>query len=291
MAEARELRKQDRVVRPIAAGGGRTCARPGCPALARATLLFVYDAKTARLVSLLHERDPAAYDLCTTHADRTSPPFGWSLADERPPETEDRPVDLADEDRTVAVISAALRSVPNPVASPEPGEASDVAASAPDAGPDDPEVQTAARALAAAEISTRQDGTALPSEASPQPVGRPVPAAIPRSDDDGHVQEPEPLGSVDDADTQALVAAAEQLAGAEIEVALQELTALDAVAAARVAEPEVWRVELEDDPADGQLVSLTLPFDVPEDVIEDLNLDDDFDEDAPLTPEGAAQLW
>lgn len=247
MVEARELRKNDRVVRPIAAGGGRTCARPGCPALAHATLVFAYEAKTARMVGLLPECDPAAYDLCTTHADRTSPPFGWSLADERPPAPEHGPVDLADEDRTVAVISAALRAVPNPPRS---------------------------------------------SQVTGASAGRPVPAAGPGPEADA----PEPT---DDPDTLALVAAAEQLAGAEIEVALEELTELGAAAAAREAEPRVWRVTLDGDPADERLVSLTLPFDAPADGFEhtspeadvDADEDDDLDEDAPLTPAGAAQLW
>ncbi|HEX9890277.1 MAG TPA: DUF3499 family protein [Nitriliruptorales bacterium] len=181
MVEGHGLRKSDRVVRPITAAGGRTCARPGCPALARSTLTFAYEAKQAHLVGLLPEIDPASYDLCTTHADRTSPPFGWTICDERPPENGGAALDLADEDATVAVISAALKAVP-PLAPPD--------------------------------------------QARP------------------------------DEDVLALAEAAEVLAGAEVEIALQELTEVDAVVSSLSSSP-------------------TLPF----------------DEDAPLSPDGHAQVW
>ena len=253
--EAQGLRKTDRVVRPIAAAGGRTCARPGCPAPAQATLVFAYDEKQARLTGLLPERDPASYDLCTGHAERTSPPFGWTLTDERPPD-DDAPVDLSDEDRTVAVISAALRAVP----------------SAPDRS-------------APAPHDDHGDTTSTPDTRAPRPV----------------------LAARDDDEVQALSQAAEALADAEVEVALDELRGLaDEHQDQHQDEPETADVatmtltlpfEPDADTSDGldDVVALDDAFEVDLDVdLEvglDLDVDVDLDEDAPLTPEGHAQIW
>lgn len=67
------------------------------------------------------EAVPAAYDLCGTHADKTRPPHGWGIVDQRPAEddqsTSDAPRVDAEElggEQTVAVLAAALRSVPDP---------------------------------------------------------------------------------------------------------------------------------------------------------------------------------
>ncbi|MBW3661467.1 MAG: DUF3499 family protein [Actinobacteria bacterium] len=107
MAEARQHR--ERVVRPLAAASGRACARPGCPAPARATLSLVYDDRVLVLEGLHDESSPATYDLCGTHADRTGPPYGWELRDGRRPADldPDRPRDLGGPD-TVAVLAQAL---------------------------------------------------------------------------------------------------------------------------------------------------------------------------------------
>ncbi len=94
-------------VKAIARAAGRSCSRPGCDTPPAATLVFSYEEQVARLVDLTDEREPQAYDLCGRHADRTSPPRGWDMADARVPRDES-PRRLSD-DSTVAVIAAALR--------------------------------------------------------------------------------------------------------------------------------------------------------------------------------------
>lgn len=103
-AAARRGRGQ---VRAIARAAGRTCSRPGCDTPASATLVFTYLERVARLVDLLEQDEPQTYDLCPSHADRTSPPIGWDLSDTRPPPS-DAPRRL-DDDETVEVLAAALR--------------------------------------------------------------------------------------------------------------------------------------------------------------------------------------
>lgn len=94
-------------VRAIARAAGRGCSRPNCDVPAAATLVFSYHDRVARLVDLLDEVEPQAYDLCPTHADRTKPPVGWELTDTRPPpSTAPRRLD---DDATVQVLAAALR--------------------------------------------------------------------------------------------------------------------------------------------------------------------------------------
>lgn len=254
--------RQDRVVRSIAAAGGRTCARPGCPAPARSTLTFAYDAKQARLVPLLPEVDPASYDLCGGHADRTSPPHGWTLSDERPPDPEGAPVDLADEGRTVAVISAALRAVPTE-------------------RPDDP---SAAPSTPEPEPEPRPAPEPPPPAAGPAREPRPVPAALdqgaPRRT--GTDTRTSTVADVDD--LRALTEAAAELAGAEVEVVLDELAQLDAVAAVPSATPTLFDAPI--DAAQETAGVATLEA--------DRDLLDDFDEvvdGASLSPEGHAQVW
>ncbi len=110
--------RRDAVVRPLSRAAERPCARPGCPTPARATLTFAYAQREAWLERLHDTDEPQAYDLCGTHASRTRPPHGWSLRDRRPPEERDidpppvTPADLGGE-RTVAVLAAALRAVPD----------------------------------------------------------------------------------------------------------------------------------------------------------------------------------
>lgn len=104
----------DQVVRPLRRTGQRICSRPGCSLPATATLTFAYELRSARIVGLEEQAEPEAYDLCGDHADRTKPPYGWSLTDERPDEPlrpGERPRDLGS-DRTVAVLAAALRGDP-----------------------------------------------------------------------------------------------------------------------------------------------------------------------------------
>jgi hypothetical protein len=103
---------RDTVVRPISRASGRPCARPGCPSPAASSLVFSYGAREAQIVALLEERAPEAYDLCGQHAERTTPPHGWTLIDRRPadgePETAPSDEGYGGAD-TVAVLAAALR--------------------------------------------------------------------------------------------------------------------------------------------------------------------------------------
>jgi uncharacterized protein DUF3499 len=107
------------VVHPITSGGGRGCARPGCPAPASATMTFAYHPRTIRIGPLAAEAIPEAYDLCAPHADRSTPPRGWTLDDGRPT----HPSVVGDaprgHDATVAVLAAALRQA-RPAATPPP---------------------------------------------------------------------------------------------------------------------------------------------------------------------------
>jgi hypothetical protein len=151
----------------------RPCARPGCPAPARATLTFVYATREARLDRLSEAKDPQAYDLCAAHASRTEAPRGWRYVDDRP--DDDRaPVepyapprrDLGS-DATVAVLAAALRAVP------DPPPAAEVAAAPPSQVTPDP-------AAPAAVPDVDGPGTAEPARAEPAaplPTPRRVPAA------------------------------------------------------------------------------------------------------------------
>lgn len=128
---------------------GRSCARPGCPGTARATLRFGYGTRQVVLGPLAVAATPHSYDLCTAHAERTSPPRGWSLADRRgrdasapdaggpsPPSGPDQPADRAPAEaaahgapaerdfprpETVAVLAAALNGGSGPTPDDDPG--------------------------------------------------------------------------------------------------------------------------------------------------------------------------
>lgn len=78
------MRGMQRIGQPPPGGCGRSCARPACPGVASATLTFDYTARETRLGLLESEPRPEAYDLCDLHAQRTRPPNGWRLIDERP---------------------------------------------------------------------------------------------------------------------------------------------------------------------------------------------------------------
>src|SRR5690625_849496 len=107
----------DAVVRPLSRVADRPCARPGCPAPARATLTFTYHDQVAVIHRLLETAEPQTYDLCASHASRTRAPHGWTLRDRRPEDERHHatapslPADLGSE-HTVAVLAAALRAVP-----------------------------------------------------------------------------------------------------------------------------------------------------------------------------------
>ncbi|MBW3620641.1 MAG: DUF3499 domain-containing protein, partial [Actinobacteria bacterium] len=119
MADRGEARHttRDAVVRPLSRVAVRPCARPGCPSPARATLSFRYATREAWLEGLHDESSPATYDLCASHADRTRPPTGWGIVDQRPAEDQEpaerAPAHELGDEHTVAVLAAALRAVPD----------------------------------------------------------------------------------------------------------------------------------------------------------------------------------
>jgi hypothetical protein len=163
----------DPVVRPMRRTGQRICSRPGCSLPADATLTFAYEARSARIQALTERVEPEAYDLCGDHADRTNPPHGWSLADDRPDEPIQpgkRPRDLGS-DRTVAVLAAALRGhagvQDDLLASPD----EDLPTSPDDDADFDDEVLAAIT-----DIATTEPVTELDTERSPSPTASPSPA-------------------------------------------------------------------------------------------------------------------
>lgn len=171
----------DAVVRPLSRAAARPCARPGCPAPARATLTFAYAQREAWIERLDETNEPQAYDLCSSHAARTRPPHGWTLRDRRPEEERHldpppvTPADLGGE-RTVAVLAAALRAVPDVAP-----ESDDRPPQPPQVAPDDAGAPATASAPVDAPVA---DGSTLASapEDDPSPVlgsDRPSPATLP----------------------------------------------------------------------------------------------------------------
>ncbi len=81
---------------------------------------FSYAEREVVIDRLSADPTPQRYDLCVPHAARTRPPQGWRMRDLRP-DDERRPGDLPQPpadlggDRTVAVLAAALRAVPDAV--------------------------------------------------------------------------------------------------------------------------------------------------------------------------------
>lgn len=61
----------------------RSCARPLCAVEAAATMTYDYAAQTVWIKNLDLEAHPMTHDLCVGHADKSSPPQGWDLKDER----------------------------------------------------------------------------------------------------------------------------------------------------------------------------------------------------------------
>jgi uncharacterized protein DUF3499 len=62
----------------------RTCAKMRCGAEPVATVSLAYDEREVVIASLVRERDPNLLDLCREHAERLTPPVGWTVHDERP---------------------------------------------------------------------------------------------------------------------------------------------------------------------------------------------------------------
>jgi Protein of unknown function (DUF3499) len=65
----------------------RTCARPGCPTAAAATLTYDYGGRVAWIDDLAAEDHPMTHDLCETHGATFTVPRGWRLEDRRVVET------------------------------------------------------------------------------------------------------------------------------------------------------------------------------------------------------------
>jgi hypothetical protein len=159
-AAAQDRTARDAVVRPLARAAQRACVRPGCPSPARASLSFRYETREAWLGRLDDEPRPESYDLCSSHAARTQPPHGWQLRDRRPREeqVDGEPPATPDHlggEQTVAVLAAALRSVPA-------GDDVDRAPARP-AMPAPPAAQVTPEAPAAPEAKTAPEAT--PEEA------------------------------------------------------------------------------------------------------------------------------
>ena len=58
----------------------RTCSRIGCSTPASTMALVRYEAREIELTDLPDEPDPRLVELCSDHADRLTPPLGWTIA-------------------------------------------------------------------------------------------------------------------------------------------------------------------------------------------------------------------
>lgn len=169
----------DAVVRSLSLAVRRPCARPACVSPAHATLSFDYSRREAWIEQLASQTDPGSYDLCAIHVSRTRAPYGWRLRDRRPVDERQpqdtppvQPADLSSQ-RTVAVIRAALQSVPLSV--PERDDEGRIAEDARDdagvavAGDGSPErsVTGAARHRVARRAAAPLESADLPSPDAP----------------------------------------------------------------------------------------------------------------------------
>lgn len=57
------------------------CAKCGNPAAA--AMAFIYEERAVWLDDLVGGVDPTVYPFCADHADRMTPPQGWTLTDRR----------------------------------------------------------------------------------------------------------------------------------------------------------------------------------------------------------------
>ena len=55
-----------------------------CGAEPVATVALRYTEREVVVTELAPERDPNLLDLCRAHADRMTPPLGWTVTDRRP---------------------------------------------------------------------------------------------------------------------------------------------------------------------------------------------------------------
>jgi hypothetical protein len=61
----------------------RTCARPGCNAVATATLSYAYGDGIVWIDPLSESDHPMTHDLCADHAETLRVPRGWQRQDRR----------------------------------------------------------------------------------------------------------------------------------------------------------------------------------------------------------------
>jgi hypothetical protein len=63
--------------------GVRVCAKLRCRSRATVTLALRYGDREVLVGELSPDTDPSLVDLCLGHADRLTPPIGWSIVDLR----------------------------------------------------------------------------------------------------------------------------------------------------------------------------------------------------------------
>jgi hypothetical protein len=61
----------------------RTCAKMRCGHEPVVSVSLAYDDRQVVIDALGEERDPTRLDLCREHAERMTPPVGWSVVDVR----------------------------------------------------------------------------------------------------------------------------------------------------------------------------------------------------------------
>jgi hypothetical protein len=156
---------------PHESRAARACVRPACTRRATTTLRFDYAQRTVTLDPLGPDTVPGEYDLCLSHAARSTPPTGWTLRDRAPsPEavTEPAPPVGPDRGQGVARLAAALSAVPRAVSEDAP----DAAPVGTDRSVDTPSSSTSTVPRGAA----RLDGLLRPTAPTPAPVAAPAPA-------------------------------------------------------------------------------------------------------------------
>lgn len=126
-----------------------------------------YREQMATLTDLTVEDSPERYDLCGAHADRTRPPRGWTLDDDRSDDGADIAISQGPRsvDDTVAILAAALR------------DDLTVAPAAPETSPETSEPEPALDDLLEHEVDDRLEDVVDTPPSAPAPAVTPTPAA------------------------------------------------------------------------------------------------------------------
>jgi Protein of unknown function (DUF3499) len=61
----------------------RTCAKMRCDGEPVSTITLAYSERVVLVGDLIADRDPNLLDLCWEHAQRMTPPVGWTIRDQR----------------------------------------------------------------------------------------------------------------------------------------------------------------------------------------------------------------